>query len=123
MSKSPVDFKAVWLCFKRRLIAAGTIAGAVVALFLVGPHLDEYRWWVWADEFHIVAGRVYETTIPEQRRVISSIKRDLERAKDVPPSRRDINDVRKINDLEEDAETAKEELQKLYDERAKFGRK
>lgn len=110
-----------FLCwFKRRVIAAGAVAGAVAAIFLSLSYMDQYRWWVWASEFQIVASRIYEATIPEQRRVVSSIERDLERAKSVPPARRNAKDTRRIIDLEGDLAKEQETLKKLYDERARF---
>lgn len=113
----------VFCWFKKRLIAAGMIAGAVTALFIAGGYIDQVRWWVWASEFKLVASRVYEVTIPEQRRVISSIQRELERAKSVPPAKRKALDIRKINDLEEDLANALEKLESLVDERARFATK
>lgn len=110
----------IFCWFKKRLIAAGAIAGSLTAITVTLSYMDEYRWWVWASEFKIVANRVYEATIPEQRRVVSSIQRDLERAKSVPPARRDAKDTRKIINLEEDLVIEQETLKKLYDERARF---
>lgn len=110
----------IFCWFKKRVIAAGTIAGAVAAIIVALSYVDQYRWWVWASEFKIVASRVYEATIPEQRRVISSIQRDLERAKSVPPARRDVQDTQKINDLEADLASESEKLERLINERARF---
>ena len=117
------ETKQILCWFKKRLLAAGGIAGALVAIFVATSHIDKYRWWVWASEFQIVANRVYELTIPEQRRVISSIKRDLERATSVPPAQRDLKDIRKINELEEDLAHEQENLDRLYDERERFSPK
>ena len=117
------DSKQVWCWVKNKVFVAGGLAGALTAIIVTISYIDQYRWWVWASEFRIVANRVYEVTIPEQRRVISGIERDLERAKSVPPSQRDVKDVMRIIDLEEEKAKAKENLDKLYDERELFAPK
>ena len=107
---------------QNRLIAAGAIAVAVISIITVIGMMDQYRWWVWASEFRVVAGRVYEATIPEQRRVVSGIERQLDRAKAIPPPEREIPDDKRINDLEQDLQEERDTLLKLIEERARFAK-
>lgn len=112
--------KEIFDCFVCRIKAAGVIATALVAILISYSYLDAYRWWIWRTEFQAVAGRVYEATIPEQRRVVSSVHRLLERAKAIPPVQRDLNDDVRINQLESDLKAEEENLRELVEERAKF---
>lgn len=107
---------------KNRLIAAGAVAVAVIAIVTTIGMMDEYRFWVLSSEFKIVAGRVYELTIPEQRRVISGIERQLDRARAIPPPEREIPDDVRINDLEQDLQEEQDTLMKQIDERARFAK-
>lgn len=109
-----------WCWLKKRLITVAVVAGALTTIIVALGALDQYRWWVWASEFQVVAGRVYEATIPEQIRVVGNVKRRLERARAVPPSDRDFRDDAKINQLEADLADEKEALEKQIDERARF---
>ncbi len=113
----------MWDLLKQRVIAAGSLATAALAIIAAVSFVDAYRWWVWADEFQIVAARVYETSIPEQRRIVSQVKRELESAKTVPVARRGMNDRRRINNLEVELDDELDKLKKLLNERTRFTRK
>lgn len=110
------------LCLlQKRIIGLGAVAVAVIAIFTAASHLDRYRWWASAEEIRTVASRVYQLSVPEQRRVITSVERDLKSARAVPPENRDINDSFRINRLEEELLDAKEEMKKLIGEQKQFG--
>lgn len=112
--------REIWCCFKKRLMTVAAIAAALTAILVAANQMEQYRWWVWASEFRVVAGRVYEASIPEQLSVISIINRQLERAKSIPPERRSFADDAKINNLESAKHEATQKLNELLGERNRY---
>ncbi len=107
-----------WLV--RLTINAGVIAAAFTAVIVATGHLDKLRPWASADEIKTVAKRVYELSIPEQRRVITSVQRDLKNAKDEPAGQRDVNDQLRIFRLETELINAEDTMKELLLERKRF---
>lgn len=104
-------------------INAGVIAAAFTAVIVATGHLDKLRPWASADEIKTVAKRVYQLSIPDQRRVITSVERDLKNAEGTPPSERDINDQLRIFRLETELINAKDTMDELLLERKRFKKK
>lgn len=107
-----------WLV--RLTINTGVIAAAFTAVIVATGHLDKLRPWASADEIRTVAKRIYQLSIPEQRRVVTSIQRDLDNANDEPPAQRDVNDQLRIFRLETELINAEDTMKELLIERKRF---
>lgn len=95
-------------------------AASATTILVFWGQIEPYRFWATASEVQLLAERLYPPTIADQRRVITSIERDLDIAQSIRPTARSEKQHQKIQDLKIDLQRAQDELSNMINERARF---